>query len=416
MHKILNRIKAKRSVNMRLVRLAWYLYDFANSSYSAVIASTLFPVFYATEIVGNEEKLGDILWGKAISLSMALCAAFSPYLGGIADFLRLRKKMLFFLTSLCVVSVGSLSFLRKGMALEGFLLIVLANFAMESAFVFYNSFLPTVEKGSGLGRTSAIGFGTGYLGSIVSLLISLFLLKEGLIQLVWPFVAFFFFVFSIPLFVLLPPDVPVKKGIVSSAKAGLTQVIEMIRRLIKNRNLKYFLLAYLFYEDGINTVIVFSSIYAATTLGLTSLEIVIVYLSIQGSAMLGAFISSGFVETLGYKKVLSFSILAWVIITLIAAVIFQKWQFALLSITGGLFLGVLQASSRALFSTFIPYGEESKYFGLYSLVGKSSAILGPFLFGLISYATGSQRIAVTFVSLLFFLAFLLMRNVNKKSG
>jgi UMF1 family MFS transporter len=155
-----------------------------NSSYSATTASTLFPVYYTNEIVGNENRLGDALWGEAISISMALSALLGPYIGGIADHLRIRKRMLILFTFLCILSVASFSFLEKGMAKEGVLLIVLANFGMESAFIFYNSFLPQLKRGSGIGKMSALGFGTGYLGSIVSLFLSLLLVQKKLIKLV----------------------------------------------------------------------------------------------------------------------------------------------------------------------------------------------------------------------------------------
>jgi len=189
----------------KIKRIAWYLYDFGNSSYSATIASTLFPVYYTNEIVGNENRLGDALWGEAISISMALSALLGPYIGGIADHLRIRRRMLILFTFLCVLSVASFSFLEKGMAKEGSLLIVLANFGMESAFIFYNSFLPQLKRGSGIGKMSALGFGTGYLGSIVSLFLSLLLVQKKLVKLVWPFCSLFFLVFSLPLFFLLPP-------------------------------------------------------------------------------------------------------------------------------------------------------------------------------------------------------------------
>src|SRR5512139_1432508 len=121
--------------------LSWCLFDFANSSYSAVIAAVIFPVYYTNIVVGNESGQGDLWWGRAISLSMALVALSSPFLGGIADLARIRKRLLFCYTLLCVCSVACLAFLQKGMALEGFLLILLANLGMEGGLVFYNSFL-----------------------------------------------------------------------------------------------------------------------------------------------------------------------------------------------------------------------------------------------------------------------------------
>ncbi|MCX7857082.1 MAG: MFS transporter [Deltaproteobacteria bacterium] len=396
----------------RLIRIAWYFYDFANSSYSAVIAATIFPVYYAKEIVGNENHLGDALWGKAISLSMALCAIFAPYLGSLADRLQIRKKMLLFFTSLCVVSVASLSFLKKGMAIEGFMLTVLANFSMEIAFVFYNSFLTAVESNVGKGRTSAIGFATGYLGSIISLVLSLFLLNEGYIELIWLMCALFFFIFSLPSFLFLPSETSTRRGI--SITQGLKDVLSLTKRLIRNKDLRYFIIGYIFYEDGINTVIVFSSLYAASTLSFSAEELVYLYISIQAAAMVGAFIISAYVERMGYKRTTTLSLWAWAIITFIAAFVTKKLDFTVLCLCGALFLGVLQASSRALFATFIPNGEESKYFGVYGFVGKSSAIIGPLMFGIISYMTKSQRISVVFVSFLFFVSIIFLSRVKEE--
>lgn len=396
----------------RLIRVAWYFYDFANSSYSAVIAATIFPVYYVKEIVGNGSNLGDFLWGEAISLSMALTALFSPYMGATADFMRTRKALLMILTSICVLSVGSFSLLKRGMAFEGFLLILIANFSMESAFVFYNSYLPDIEKGCGLGRTSALGFAMGYLGSILSLLLSLFLLRAGLVNLIWPFCAFFFLIFSVPLFLLLPSESRIGSDLSMSLKKGLYDTVTLLKGILRERNMRYFIIGYLLYEDGLATVIVFSSVFATSTLGFSYEDVLIFYISVQTSAMLGSFFISRFVERIGYLKTLEISLLAWTFVTFSAALCQEKWQFVPIGLAGGLFLGMVQASSRALFATFIPRGEEAKYFGVYSLVGKSSGIMGPGLFGLMSYTTGSQRLAVLLVSLFFLWGLLSVRRIK----
>ncbi len=116
--------------------ISWTLFDFANSSYSAVIAAVVFPVYYANTIVGNETGLGDLWWGRAISISMAIVALSSPFLGGIADYGGFKKRFLFFYTALSVVAISSFSILEKGMALEGFLLIIAANLGMEGGWFF----------------------------------------------------------------------------------------------------------------------------------------------------------------------------------------------------------------------------------------------------------------------------------------
>jgi MFS transporter, UMF1 family len=186
--------------------LSWCLFDFANSSYSAVIAAVIFPVYYATVIVGNDAGLGDVWWGRAISVSMAFVALTSPLLGGISDFSGARKKFLFLYTMLCVLATASLIFLTKGSILTGFLLVVLANIGMEGGIVFYNSFLNDIAQSEYQGRVSAWGFATGYLGSIISLLVALMLIRTGHMTIAWPMAAGFFLAFSLPAFLFLPRD------------------------------------------------------------------------------------------------------------------------------------------------------------------------------------------------------------------
>ena len=134
---------------------SWCLYDFTNSSYSAVIAATIFPVYYANFIVGNDSGAGDLWWGRAIAVSMAIVAISSPILGGIADYSNTRKRMLLCFTLLCIFAVASFSFLQKGMVIEGFTLMVIANIGMESSIIFYNAFLPIISKQTHQGRVSA---------------------------------------------------------------------------------------------------------------------------------------------------------------------------------------------------------------------------------------------------------------------
>ncbi|MDH5769157.1 MAG: MFS transporter, partial [Nitrospirota bacterium] len=186
--------------------ISWTLFDFANSSYSAVIAAVVFPVYYATVVVGNETGLGDLWWGRAISVSMAIVALSSPFLGGIADFGGLRKKFLFLYTALSVTAIASFTLLDKGMVIEGFALIIIANLGMEGGLVFYNSFLPRIAPAEYQGRVSAWGFGVGYAGSILSLLCAIPLVRAGQFELTWLMVVAFFALCSAPAFLFLPQD------------------------------------------------------------------------------------------------------------------------------------------------------------------------------------------------------------------
>ena len=391
---------------------SWCLFDFANSSYSAVISAVIFPVYYTGIVVGNASNEGDLWWGRAIALSMAFVALSSPFLGGMADYAKKRKGFLVAYTLLCVVMTASLYFLKEGMAIEGFLMIVLANIGLEGGLVFYNAFLNDIADTEHQGRVSAWGYGIGYAGSIISLLIGLLIMKAGHIELVWPMVAVFFGSFSLPAFFFLPGD---EKGHVSPYQAamdGLRSTISTFRRLLINKEQRRFLLAYLIYEDGVNTVIVFSSIFAATTLLFKPVELIGIYLIIQATALAGAFIMARFIDYWGPKRVVMLSLVLWILTTTTVYFIGTKAQFVVIASVAGLGLGTVQAATRAFYAQFVPDGFESEYFGVYSMVGKSSAIIGPLLFGAISSTFRDQRPAVLSISILFLAGLVIVSTVK----
>jgi UMF1 family MFS transporter len=392
--------------------ISWCLFYFANSSYSAVISAVIFPVYFATHIVGNESGLGDFWWGRAVSLSMAVVVLTSPFLGGIADFGGIRKRLLFIYTMLCISAVASFSLIQKGMLSEGFVLIILANIGMEGGFTFYNSFLPEIAKKEYHGRVSAWGYAIGYAGSILSLFIALPLVSKGYFDLTWLMVALFFSVFSIPAFLFLPHDTKEGPSVIHSASKGIGYTWSTFKKIWAQRELRKFLLSYLIYEDGVNTVIVFSSIFAATTLGFNPQELVMLYLLVQITALAGAFIMAKPVDLWGPKKVVSISLIMWTGVSILAYFVQMKSQFFVIAVIAGLGLGAVQAASRAFFTQFIPLEHESEYFGAYSMAGKSSAIFGPLMFGYISSSFGSQRPAILSVAILFIVGLISLQSVK----
>src|SRR4030066_1063249 len=268
--------------------ISWVFFDFAYSSSSALIVSVVFPVYYVSSIVGNEAGLGDLWWGRAISFSMAVVAVSSPFLGGIADYGGIRKKLLFLYTAISVSAIASLSVLQKGMVYEGFALIALANLGMEGGLVFYNSFLPRIAPPEYQGRVSAWGFGTGYAGSILSLLFAPPMVTRGQFEDTWLMVAVFFAIFSMPAFLFLPSDMKGNISLLQSGMRGMQQSAKTLKELWGRKEPRKFLLSYLIYEDGVNTVIVFSSIFAATTLGFRPRELMALHLVARASDFWGA--------------------------------------------------------------------------------------------------------------------------------
>ncbi len=392
--------------------ISWCLFDFANSSYSAVIAAVVFQVYYINVIVGNDGGRGDLWWGRAISLSMLVVSLSSPFLGGIADYAGLRKRLLALYTLACVAAVSGLSLLVPGAILAGFILITLANIGMEGGLVFYNSFLPQIAPSDHQGRVSGWGFGVGYAGSILSLLIALPLAKTGQFHLIWLSVALFFLLFSLPAFLFLPKDASTDITAVQAAFRGSRNALATLKEIWGRREPRKFLISYLIYEDGVNTVIVFSSSLAATTFGFGQSELIGLYLVVQVTALAGAFLLSKPTDTWGPKKVVMASLLLWALVAVAAFFVGTKGQFWLIACTAGLGLGSVQAGTRAFFTQFVPAGKEAEYFGVYSLVGKSSAIMGPLVFGQVSAAFGSQRPAILSIAAFFIIGLMLISRVK----
>lgn len=393
--------------------LAWCLYDFANSAYAAVIIATVFSVYFARQIVGNETGRGDQVWGWAISTSMALVALTAPVLGAVADRAGARKRMLFGFTYLCILCVSLFGTIQPGMVWWGFTLAVLANVGFEGSLVYYNAYLPDIAPPERRGYVSGLGYGIGYAGSALGLVIALPLVNAKLWSATWLTVALFFVVFSIPLFRALPPDVRSGASAWVAAIDGITDFRRILRDAFGRRELRRFLIALFFYIDGVETTVYFASIYAATTLHFTAGELVLMFLAVQLSALVGAIALAHPIDRWGPKRVIDLSLLIWVGVAIAAALTHGKAVFLAIAVLAGTQLGTVQAASRALMASLIPKGKEAEMFGFYAVVGKSSAILGPIVFGTVSHALGgNQRAAVLAVGAFFVVGLVLLQRVR----
>ena len=392
---------------------AFALYDFANSAYPAVITVSVFSVYYARAIVGNDDGLGDLWWGRVVSASMVFVALSSPVLGAIADNAGVRKRLLAFYTYLCVICVALFTTLEPGMVMYGFALAVLANIGFEGGLVFYNAYLPDIAPPEKQGSVSGLGFGIGYLGSVAGLLIALPLVGRELFDLTWLSVAVFFAAFSLPAFLGLPADQPGRMPIGKAAAEGFTGFGSLVKDVWELKDMRRFLLAYFIYTDGVMTTIYFSGIYASGTLDFTQTELIMMFLLVQVSALIGALLLARPTDTLGPKRVVTYSLVFWTAIVLGAYFVETKTMFFAIAGLAGTGLGVVQAASRALMSRLIPDGKEAEMFGFYAFCGKSSSVLGPLIFGYVSYALGgNQRIALLSVGAFFLIGLILMRRVT----
>ena len=399
-------------MNVRAV-VAWAFYDFANSAFAAVIMATIYAAYYALAVVGNERGVGDLWWGRVVSVSMAIVALSSPFLGGIADRAGVRRPLFISFTALSVIATTFLVTVTPGMVLWGFFLGVVGNVGFEGALVYYNAYLPELAPRAMQGRVSGWGFALGYAGSIVALLVALPFVKAEAYYAAFLSTAGLFAAFSLPAFLFLPPDRPGRVSAVRAAREGGAEVLATIRKILGFRDLRRFLGAYFVYEDGVNTVVAFSAIFAAQTLGFPMDRLIVLYIVVQVSALAGALAWAWPTDRLGPKRVVMVTLCQWTVVVAAAYFVQTQGQFYVLAILAGTGLGAVQAASRTFLATLIPKGMEAELFGFYTLCGKSAAIMGPLVFGGISHAAGgNQRAGILAIGVFFLVGLALVARVR----
>ena len=391
---------------------AWAMFDFANSSYSAVVTTAVFPVFYAGFVVAGEGGTGELWLSWADALAALIVALSVPLLGAIADRGGGRKKFMLFYTVVCVLGVAMMTSLDEGMAVRGLVIFVVAQVGFESAVVFYNAYLPDIAPREKQGWISGLGFGVGYLGSAVALLLAIPLAGDN-IDVVWLMVAGFFLLFSLPAFLILPADTQRGMTIPAAARWGLTNFKTIVGEVWALRELRNFLFAFFFYIDAILTIIVFAGVVATETFGFDRQGTIVLFLIVQLSALVGAFSLAKPTDRIGPKKVLTGVLLLWIVTCVSVYFVRDPRLFYVMAVVGGLGLGSAQAASRAFMASLIPRGRESEMFGFYALCGKSSSIFGPLIFGFTTYlAGGNQRPAFLAIALRVIVGLVLLQRVN----
>jgi len=389
----------------------WTLFDFANTSFSIVVVTFLFAVYFKN-IVADGEPIGDLYWSFGTSISMIVTAIISPVLGAIADFSAGKKRFLLFFTIMCIIATASLFFVGPGQIVFGLILFITANIGFEAGLVFYDAFLPEVTVPKNYGRVSGYGFGMGYLGSLATLGIVYPFIQNDMIKETFPIAALFFLVFSLPFFFFIRDS---RKKMVKTEPyhiIGLKRVWSTISHLKNYKNLALFLLAYFFYIEGVNTIIFFSGIYASTTLGFSDSELLIFFLTVQTTAIAGSVVFGIIADSIGQKKTIMITLFMWLVTVALAFFIYDKFGFYFVGLLAGASMGSSQSTSRSMMTKLTPEDKKTEFFGFYSFFGKSSAVVGPLVFGLVSFLSGSQRIAILSVGVFFVIGMLILSKVK----
>ena len=397
----------------RLV-FAWCLYDWGNSAFPAVVLSFIFAPYFSQAIAPNETA-GTSLWGWAMTASALAIAVVAPVVGAICDKGGHQRLWLAGFSLVAVLATAGLWFAAPAVefVVLALVLAALANFAFETAYVFYNGILPRLVPPDRLGRVSGWGWGVGYLGGLACMAIALavFVRPEtppfGLdaetaeqYRATVLLAAAWFAVFAIPL-LLIAPDTPgARSGQRDAVRAGLREVGQTLRTLGRHRTVAWYLLAHMVYIDGLNTLFVFGGIYAAGTFGMALFEVLAFGLAMNLAAGLGSGAFAWLDDKIGSKTVLIISLTALILLGTGLLLVESKTGFWVLGLMLGSFFGPVQSASRSMMARLSPPDLTAQMFGLYALSGKATAFLGPALVAWVTLLSGSQRIGMSMIVVL----------------
>ena len=408
---------------------AWSMYDFANQPYTTLVITFIYSTYFAKAIAPNE-IIGTALWSRAMTITALTVAFLSPIMGAVADKTGHRKLFLIFWTYVCIVGSFALYYPLPGEIYKALFWVVISNVGFEMGGLFCNAYLPDIAPKDKIGRISGYGWSLGYLGGLIALGI-------GYVFLVSPenpmfgfskelgeniratniMVAIWFIIFSIPVFMGLSGTAKVNK---SSSKNiwsdSFLEIKSTFSNIKKYKELVKFLIARIFYNDGLITIIAFGGIYAAGTFNFTFEDIFLFGIVLNITAGLGAFALGFLDDMIGGKKTVQVSNVGLIFACLLAVFTKSITVFWFSGILIGIFMGSNQAASRSLMARFIPENKENEFFGFFAFTGKATAFLGPLLLGLVTQAFNSQRHGIFVVVVLLLTGFFLMSRVNEKVG
>lgn len=402
---------------------AWCLYDFANSAFTTLVVTFIFSAYFAQKIASDPQH-GTILWSRAVNVSAFLVALTTPFLGAIADFTGRKKLFLAASTLLCATSTAMLFFVHPGEIMRALIFFVVANVGFEAGNVFYNAFLPEVSTRETIGRVSGTGWALGYLGGLLALVIALGMIRGWLpaagafaVRATNLLTAVWVVIFSIPFFFLVREERRQSTaGIAEVLRAGARRIAGTTRHLRQYREAAKLLLARLVYNDGLDTVFAFASIFAAVAFGFKTEELIILGIALNVVSGLGAFVFGFVNDRIGGKRTIAISLVFLLIATAIGASAQTRTTFWIAAILLGLMIGPNQAASRSLLGLFVPEDKHAEFFGFFAFSGKLASLVGPLVYATVLGSTGSQRWAMASIGVFFLVGLVLLLFVDEKAG
>ncbi|MHA1927887.1 MAG: MFS transporter [Candidatus Thorarchaeota archaeon] len=380
----------------RKERIAWYMFDFANTSFTVLMVTALFPIFFknlVTDAVNDGGFLGGELWGLAGSITMLIIAVISPILGSIADSTGTKKKFLTVFTAMCIFFNFLLFFTTRNAPpvlglpiwMWAWIIFILANIGFQGALPFYNAWLPEISDENTIGKIGGFGFAAGYVGAMLTIVIALVsVLTLGADSTV-PFLlgALFFLVFSIPSIRGLkdrPGNKRPEEEGMSIIKIGFSRVAKTFRELKTYQGVPLFLVAYFLFSDAITTVIYYAALFGEAVYAFSTTDILIFFAVTQLTAIPGAILFGYIADRIKTKPTLMITLGIWIFALVVAYFGTDPIVWWIVGLIAGVGMGSAQSTARSMFGQYIPEEKKSEMYGFYALTGKFAAILGPLVY------------------------------------
>jgi UMF1 family MFS transporter len=407
---------------------SWAFYDFANSAFATTILAVIFAKYFTGRIVPEEgvKILGQVfegpfLWNMIVSASMIWVCLTAPSVGAITDHLAAKKRFLFFYWIVGCLATAGLSLMAPGMVVSAMIIFIVANISFSSANPLYNAFLTELAPPEKRSRISSFGWGIGYAGGGLCLAVNLVMIKiwgEAAVRPGFFVVAVWWFLFSLPLFFWLRERAVPKErvGTLPLIRKGVTDVFQTLRHIRRYRELFKFLLAFLCFNEGVQTIIVNAAVYGSEVIKMEQDELILVYLMVQAVAFVGAFLLGYIADRFRAKPTLLVALLVWLAVIGFAFQATTSREFWILGAMVGLVMGGTQAISRGFFGELTPEKKSAEFFGFYALGGRFSSAIGPLIFGFLVHFTGGMKWGIASQAFFFIAGFLLLLSVSEARG
>ena len=426
---MLNRFFAAVGLSRPELR-AWAMYDWANSAFWSTVVTAVFPPFFASYAAAGlapGEATERFAWGTTIVA--LIIAVLGPVLGAVADYRALKKRLLATFMVIGVTATMMMVAIQRGDWLFALLMFMLGNIGVATSQVFYDSLLPHIARPDEIDRVSTAGFAIGFFGGGIVLLLNLawilapqtFGLPDtaAAIKLSFASVAIWWLLFSIPLLRRVPEPAALlerdERPGSNPVGVAFTRIRETFHELRGYRQAFLMLVAFLLYNDGIQTMIRMASIYGAEV-GLDQNAQIAAFVVVQFVGVPASFAFGAIADRIGAKTALFGALVVYTGISVLGYFMTTEWHFFVLAFLVGLVQGGSQALSRSLFARMIPKHKSSEYFGFFSVFEKFAGVAGPMVFATSVSLFGSSRVAVLSVILFFIAGALVLTRVDVAEG